>query len=52
MNGNLHLTATGYGDIFDTTRYTVDVEVKAITYSYLEINETPGRTDIKIVYDI
>lgn len=51
-NGNLHLTATGYGDLFDSTNYTVDVEVKAITYSYLDIHETPTRTDIKIVYDI
>lgn len=51
-NGNLYLTATGYGDIFDASRYTVDVEVKAITYSYLEINETPTQTEIKIVYDI
>ena len=51
-NGNLRLTATGYGDLYDASRYMVDVEVKAITYSYLEINETPTRTEIKIVYDI
>lgn len=51
-NGHFQLKGTGYGDIFDREKYTPDTEVKAITYSYLEIKETEQKTEIKIVYDI
>ncbi|RLI65419.1 MAG: archease [Promethearchaeia archaeon] len=51
-SGHLRLRGTAYGEIFDPNKHEPDTEVKAITYSYLEINEKPSRTDIKIVYDI
>jgi SHS2 domain-containing protein len=47
-----HLKASGKGDKFDLDKHTQGQEVKAITYSYLEIDEKKDRVDIKIVYDI
>jgi SHS2 domain-containing protein len=51
-DGKLKLHAIGKGEQFDPKKHTRDKEVKAITYSYLEVNETPQRTDIKVIYDI
>jgi SHS2 domain-containing protein len=51
-DGKYKLHAIGKGDQFDPKKHSRDKEVKAITYSYLEINETSNRTDIKIIYDI
>ncbi|MHA1720594.1 MAG: archease [Promethearchaeota archaeon] len=51
-SGNLELHAVCWGEIFDPEKHIPDTEVKAITYSYLEINEAKKRTDIKIVFDI
>ena len=50
--GKLELIANCDGEVFDPSKHKADTEVKAITYSYLEINEKKNRTDIKIVYDI
>jgi len=47
-----HLHAVGNAEIFNIDKHFQDTEVKAITYSYLDIHETPNRVDIKIVYDI
>jgi len=51
-SGKLEIHAICQGEVFDPLKHTPDIEVKAITYSYLEINEEKKRTDIKIVYDI
>ena len=51
-SGKLEIHAVGQGEVFDASKHIPDIEVKAITYSYLEIKETKKRTDIKIVYDI
>ena len=50
--GTFKIRAVAQGDIFDPSRHEPDTEVKAITYSYLEIEESAHRTDIKIIYDI
>lgn len=44
--------ATARGELFELGRHFQDTEVKAITYSYLQIEEKKERVDIKIVYDI
>ena len=51
-SGKLEIHAKCQGEVFDPSKHTPDIEVKAITYSYLEIKEEKKRTDIKIVYDI
>ena len=50
--GNWILYARGEGEIFDPEKHFQDTEVKAITYSYLDIAESENRVDIKIIYDI
>lgn len=46
------LKAFTYGESFDLTKHEPDTEVKAITYSYLEIVKTETGFSIKIVFDI
>ena len=48
----LEIHATIYGEKFDISRHDPDVEVKAITYSYLEIITKEEKSEIKIVFDI
>jgi len=52
VDGKYHLHAVGQFETFNLEKHFQDTEVKAITYSYLDIQETPNRVDIKIVYDI
>lgn len=46
------LHAIAQGEPFNLEKHIQDTEVKAITYSYLEISEEINRVDIKIIYDI
>jgi protein archease len=46
------LHAICLGEEFDDNKHERDTEVKAITYSYLEIDEKEESTHIKIIYDI
>jgi len=43
---------TRRGAIFDCTMHSQGTEIKAITYSNMQINEGPGRTDIYVIVDI
>ena len=40
------------GEKFDITKHEIGVEVKAITYSFMEINESKNKVEISIVFDI
>ncbi len=40
------------GEIFNKTIHEVGTEVKAITYSFMEIEEKKGKVKIKVVFDI
>lgn len=51
-NGVWELKVKCGGEVFNPDCHFQDTEVKAITYSYLEINQQPDRVDIKIIYDI
>ena len=52
VNGNYELHATLRGEKFNLTKHEIGIEVKAITYSFLNIEETLGKTVIDIVFDI
>mmetsp|Transcript_12818 Transcript_12818/g.22095 ORF Transcript_12818/g.22095 Transcript_12818/m.22095 type:complete len:208 (+) Transcript_12818:36-659(+) len=49
---NWTITATGKGEIFSRSKHTPGTEVKAITYSNMQIHEKPERTDIYVIVDI
>lgn len=40
------------GEKFDKTKHETGTEVKAITYSFMELDESLEKTEIKIVFDI
>lgn len=42
----------GDGEKFDIKRHTQGTEVKAVTYSNLQVNVGEGRTDIYVIVDI
>lgn len=46
------LNALLRGEKFDVTKHEVGVEVKAITYSFMEITESKNKVEISIVFDI
>ena len=48
----IEIHATTFGEKFEISRHEPDVEVKAITYSYLEIITKEEKSEIKIVFDI
>ena len=52
INNNYNLEATLKGEKFDLTKHEIGIEVKAITYSFLNIEEKQNNTTIDIVYDI
>jgi SHS2 domain-containing protein len=51
-NGFWKIHAIMKGERFSRSKHFVGTEVKAITYSYLDIQESDKRFDIKIIYDI
>ena len=52
FNGNYKLQATLKGEEFDLDKHEIGIEVKAITYSFMNIEEKHASTIIDIVYDI
>ncbi|MHA2287668.1 MAG: archease [Promethearchaeota archaeon] len=52
VNDNYKLQATLKGEKFDLNKHEVGIEVKAITYSFLNIEESHEKTVIDIVFDI
>ncbi len=52
FNDNYELQATLEGEKFNWNKHEIGIEVKAITYSFLNIEEKHASTIIDIVYDI
>lgn len=46
------LNALLSGEKFDKSKHEIGVEVKAITYSFMEITESKNKVEISIVFDI
>jgi SHS2 domain-containing protein len=46
------LNALLRGEKFDVYKHEIGVEVKAITYSFMEIAESKNKVEISIVFDI
>jgi SHS2 domain-containing protein len=52
FNNGYTLMATLKGEKFNSKKHEIGIEVKAITYSFLSIEESRKNTIIDIVYDI
>jgi len=52
VNDNYKLHATLKGEKFDLDKHEIGIEVKAITYSFMNIEEKRTSTIIDIVFDI
>ncbi|KAL4420217.1 hypothetical protein ABPG77_011041 [Micractinium sp. CCAP 211/92] len=50
--GGWRIEAEGEGERFDRARHACGTEVKAITYSAMQINETPGDAEVFVIVDI
>eukprot|EP01137_Pigoraptor_chileana_P015101 Opistho-2@70620 len=46
------IRVTGKGETFDRAKHTQGTEVKAITYSNMQIHQKDGRADIYVIVDI
>jgi SHS2 domain-containing protein len=46
------LIANAIGEKFDKSKHKIGIEVKAITYSYMNIEEHPNNVIIDVVFDI
>lgn len=49
---NWTITGTGYGEKFDRQRHESGTEVKAITYSAMQIREEAGDAEVFVIVDI
>lgn len=46
------IKAEARGEIFDRVRHVCGTEIKAITYSAMQINETSGDAEVFVIVDI
>ncbi|MFX1337663.1 MAG: archease [Promethearchaeota archaeon] len=52
VNEQYELQAILKGEKFDKNKHEIGIEVKAITYSFMKIEEELNRVEINIVFDI
>lgn len=46
------IKAKGYGETFDKSKHVPGTEIKAMTYSAMQIHEGPDRSDVFVIVDI
>lgn len=51
-NDGYKLKATAIGEKFDRNKHEIGTEVKAITYSFMNIEEKKNKVEIDITFDI
>lgn len=49
---NWKIRARGFGEVYDKSKHVPGTEIKAITYSAMQIKETPEKTDVYVIVDI
>ncbi len=52
LNNGYKLKATARGEKFDRNKHEIGTEVKAITYSFMNIEEKKNKVEIDITFDI
>lgn len=51
-SGDYTISSISQGELFDSTRHEMKTEIKAVTYSFLEINQEKDKSEIWIVFDL
>ena len=51
-DGNVEIRAIGFGETFDLNKHSQGTEVKAITYSAMQIRETEKAAEVFVIVDI
>jgi SHS2 domain-containing protein len=51
-NDIIEIEAIGFGETFDLEKHPQGTEVKAITYSAMQINENPNFAEVFVIIDI
>ncbi|PRD36461.1 UNVERIFIED_CONTAM: Protein archease [Trichonephila clavipes] len=49
---NFKIKARGYGEIFDLDKHPQGTEVKAITYSNMQVHENEDKCELFVIIDI
>merc|ERR1712001_766702 len=49
---NIEIEAIGFGETFDLQKHPQGTEVKAITYSAMQINENANYAEVFVIIDI
>jgi len=52
INDKYELDAILKGEKFDRNKHDYGTEVKAITYSYMKIEESKEKVEIKVIFDV
>ncbi|MHA1490134.1 MAG: archease [Promethearchaeota archaeon] len=52
LENQYKLTAILKGDVFNINKHEIGTEVKAVTYSFMQIEETEEKVEILMVFDI
>ena len=46
------IRSTSWGETFDSEKHEMKTEIKAVTYSFLEVIQKKNRCEIWIVFDL
>lgn len=49
---NLRIKAKGYGETFEIGKHPQGADVKAITYSNMQVHENEGKSEVFVIVDI
>jgi Uncharacterized conserved protein len=49
---NFHIKAVAYGEEFQIGKHPQGTEVKAITYSNMQVHENEGKCEVFVIIDI
>ncbi len=49
---NWKIEARGYGETYDKSKHVPGTEIKAITYSAMQIHEKDGMAEVYVIVDI
>jgi SHS2 domain-containing protein len=49
---NWKIQARGFGEVYDKAKHVPGTEIKAITYSAMQILEKEGKAEVYVIVDI